>query len=419
MAEPEVAGLMAQMLSATLHCHRRSVVHHDLKPENFLFREVPRAGSDHSCEQGGSDALKLIDFGFSVPRAPAKSGLATEGATGGTSSPGGTDGTILYMSPQALLGEASSPSDDVWSLGVVFHILLTGQFPFSTNDDDRFQELFARGQLAHDVQSRLRALSAEGGARSVSPAAADLASRLLAYEASERISVEEALQHPFLNGVQPGAPEMADAKEACERCARFLRACRLRRLAAVAVAHLVDEPVQARAAFLALDRAGDGLVTVSAIREYLRTTSGQVPPSLSVGATCGSSAEADLPGLGYTAFLAATLDETVLSGRQDLCRAAFDLLDADHDGILSAADLHHRLGVPLAECEQIIGEALSNISILPAQSSHQRPLAVAPACGDALAFPDFLNMMGSNKEVTVHELLAQRDATETNVVARF
>ncbi|CAE8703673.1 unnamed protein product, partial [Polarella glacialis] len=206
LAEAEVARLTEQMLQATSHVHQRSVLHRDLKPENFLFV----GGRD-----GQRDDLKLIDFG-----------------TSSSSRSTATVGTLMYMSPQQLRGEPASRSDDVWSLGVIVHILLTGQFPFSTNDDRRFQEMSDRGLLQKDVQEHLAALRG-------SPQAVDFVQKLLAWESEERISVEDALQHPFLSNCALSPQEVPlSAEDVYQRCARFSASCRLRRIVMAAWWHL-------------------------------------------------------------------------------------------------------------------------------------------------------------------------------------
>jgi len=182
----------------------------------------------------------------------------------------------LYRSPQSFKGEVASQSDDIWSLGVIFHILLTGQFPFSTNDDNRFQELCDRGLLERDVQEHLRALHC-------SPAAADLACRLLTFDPADRITVEGALKHPFLGGVQE-VTEALRAEEVYNRCTRFLRSCRLRRIVAAAIAQMLDESGEDRArvrgTFMFLDKRGVGPRSLLLIyNSFLRpAASGRLPP---------------------------------------------------------------------------------------------------------------------------------------------
>jgi len=188
--ESAAANILQQMLDALKHCHDRGLIHRDVKPENLLFVKPVTSGSQPGV-------MKLIDFGFSVKVDDKASECCTSTAELAANSPY-SGGTLLYMSPQALRGSSPVFADDVWSLGVIFHILLTGRFPFSTNDEHRFKELVQQGLIEDDVHKRLQLLKG-------SEEAIDLAMHLLEPDASRRITVEEALRHPFLMRKHPRA----------------------------------------------------------------------------------------------------------------------------------------------------------------------------------------------------------------------
>ncbi len=96
----QVLDFSGQMISAVAHAHSYSIIHCDIKPENFIL--FP----------GG--VLKLADFGI------AKVALRTLKASG--------SGTIGYLAPEQALGRPSYRSD-VFSLGLIIHRMLTGQLP--------------------------------------------------------------------------------------------------------------------------------------------------------------------------------------------------------------------------------------------------------------------------------------------------
>jgi len=358
ISEANAALILLQMLRAIQHCHECGLVHRDLKPENFLFASpVP---TDTSANPG---LLKLIDFGFSVKRADltstpdvttdpndrSKATIIQEqksnsslGVGTNTSCPIPTPysgGTLLYMSPQALRGGPALPADDIWSIGVTFHILLTGRFPFSTNDEQKFKELVGKGQVEEDVLQKLQVLTG-------SAEACDLARRLLHPDLGKRISVAEALEHPFLaeaarNFPKQDLPVLQDIKDKVDR---FSSGCQLRRLGAAAAARIVGEvgsqqPSELRETYLAIETSG----APAAGREVLQGAS--------------------LPKrkFGYSSLVAAMMDPAELAADGDICRAVFEWLDADHDGRLSHRDLQQRLGISSSESVAILAEAWDQV----------------------------------------------------------
>lgn len=107
--------ILRGVTAAVEAAHLRQFVHRDLKPENIF---LVRANS--------VEIAKVVDFGI------AKA-LTTADGLQGTSDTGlgAALGTLAYMAPEQLRGEAVGPAWDIWALGVVAYEMLTGAHPFS------------------------------------------------------------------------------------------------------------------------------------------------------------------------------------------------------------------------------------------------------------------------------------------------
>ncbi|MCL4255550.1 MAG: protein kinase, partial [Anaerolineae bacterium] len=103
-----VVKVFFQLVSALDIAHQHHVVHRDIKPENVLFDEQQN--------------VYLTDFGIAVDilHMPSYATMRTLSL-----------GSPVYMAPEQLAREATSPHADVYSLGVMLYEMLTGKIPFS------------------------------------------------------------------------------------------------------------------------------------------------------------------------------------------------------------------------------------------------------------------------------------------------
>src|SRR5436853_1884846 len=97
----------AQMLEGLAHAHGRGIVHRDVKPSNVLLADGDRV------------SVRLLDFGLA--RLPQAETLTAAGDV---------PGTLAYISPERLGGEAATPAADVWAIGVLLWEALGGRHPF-------------------------------------------------------------------------------------------------------------------------------------------------------------------------------------------------------------------------------------------------------------------------------------------------
>jgi serine/threonine protein kinase len=114
--EPEeLAPWMKQLCEALGYAHERAqVVHRDLKPANIMLNS--------------RGEVKVTDFGIARSVSDSMSMVSAAHRA---------SGTLVYMSPQQLDGERTSPVDDIYSLGATLYELLTGKPPFYSGNIDR------------------------------------------------------------------------------------------------------------------------------------------------------------------------------------------------------------------------------------------------------------------------------------------
>eukprot|EP00455_Lapot_gusevi_P001367 TRINITY_DN10560_c2_g2_i6.p1 TRINITY_DN10560_c2_g2~~TRINITY_DN10560_c2_g2_i6.p1 ORF type:complete len:182 (+),score=22.87 TRINITY_DN10560_c2_g2_i6:115-660(+) len=152
------------MLDALTYMHSKSIIHRDLKPENVLLQSK------------SEDVIKLSDFGLS--RTLGSSGRAKT-----------LCGTPQYLAPEV----THSPSGytkqcDMWSLGVILYILLSGSPPFDEDSDTPLADQMAQAQYTFPRDPWA----------SITPQARDLVCRLLTPDPVRRITSEQAAQHAWL-----------------------------------------------------------------------------------------------------------------------------------------------------------------------------------------------------------------------------
>src|SRR5699024_7624896 len=98
--------IMEQLTSAIQHAHENGLIHRDIKPQNVLI--------DHH------GTVKVTDFGIAIA-------LSATALTQTNS----VLGSVHYLSPEQARGGKATKKSDIYSLGIVFYELVTGQMPFS------------------------------------------------------------------------------------------------------------------------------------------------------------------------------------------------------------------------------------------------------------------------------------------------
>uniref|UniRef100_A0A096LYE2 Serine/threonine-protein kinase n=1 Tax=Poecilia formosa TaxID=48698 RepID=A0A096LYE2_POEFO len=168
--------LVTQILVALRHLHFKNIVHCDLKPENVLL------ASADSFPQ-----VKLCDFGFAR-------------IIGEKSFRRSVVGTPAYLAPEVLRNKGYNRSLDMWSVGVIIYVSLSGTFPF--NEDEDINDQIQNAAFMYPPHP-WKKVSQEGmWFYRTSLVAIDLINNLLQVKMRKRYSVDKTLSHPWLQDYQ-------------------------------------------------------------------------------------------------------------------------------------------------------------------------------------------------------------------------
>jgi len=338
-SEEDSACVLAQMFRAVnyLHCH--SIVHRDLKLENWMFQKRGDDDSDRTSKNTDSEEatatttsgasssshtslsagisderIKLIDFGFSKILMNPEETLEVP------------CGTLHYASPDVLKRNYNAKCD-IWSLGVICYMLLIGSPPFSASRNSQVLEKIKKGKVRFG--SRWVGLSND---------ARDFVLRCLTVDPDDRFDAKTALNHPFLTPfITRARPSACLTQEVVNNLNAFAVASKLRRAVASVLAYELtsDEMLDFHDVFLSFDisRSGtlhiDDFLTVCKSHPTLEFSETDIRRVFSIVSVNNE--------IHYTPFLAAMISKMHVD--LDNVQQAFKLFDPSKDNFISVEDL--------------------------------------------------------------------------------
>eukprot|EP00924_Labyrinthula_sp_SR-Ha-C_P005463 snap_masked-scaffold_1-processed-gene-32.30-mRNA-1 protein AED:0.08 eAED:0.09 QI:0/-1/0/1/-1/1/1/0/337 len=171
-SEKETCQVIKNVAEALHFCHEQGIVHRDLKPENLLL--VSRESDTH---------VKLADFGFAAfcAEKPLNDGC----------------GTLIYVAPEVLAAREYRTEPDLWSLGVILYVLITGYPPFFSNDQQELSRQIMKGKTKFRSSDW----------KHVSPEAKELLKVLMTRNQQRRASAEDVLNHQWVVGIDDCSDE--------------------------------------------------------------------------------------------------------------------------------------------------------------------------------------------------------------------
>lgn len=177
LSEPDVAEITRQLSCALIYLHSKRIVHRDIKLENIFLAATQ-----------GRYCLKLSNFTLAM--------VATEPLSRQC-------GRVYYRAPEMIGGMGYGTKVDVWAVGVVCYLLLSGTLPFQRKSEESTCKVIRTG---HYTFTRPRIW------KSVSNNAKDFISHLLVLLPQDRPFSREILQHPWLKPTEQGSSILAQSK---------------------------------------------------------------------------------------------------------------------------------------------------------------------------------------------------------------
>lgn len=163
-SEADARDLVLKMLKAVAICHQKGIAHCDMKPKNLLL-----------ASQEDDSFIKLADFGFAA-RVHRPKSLTKQ------------CGTPFFVAPEILTRKPYDQQSDMWSVGCIVFLLLSGNLPFLGRSQKELFRKIVSGKYEFKPDDW----------EFVSDDAKDLVKKLLVLDPDKRITAKAALLHPWI-----------------------------------------------------------------------------------------------------------------------------------------------------------------------------------------------------------------------------
>ena len=163
-SEADARDLVVKMLKAMSYCHTHKIAHCDMKPKNLLL-----------MSEDNDSYIKLADFGFAARCHEPK--MLTKQC-----------GTPFFVAPEILMKQPYDQQSDMWSVGCIVFLLLSGTLPFMGRSQKELFRKIVSGKYEFDEEDWT----------DVSAEARDMVTKLLVLDPDQRLSSKEALKHKWM-----------------------------------------------------------------------------------------------------------------------------------------------------------------------------------------------------------------------------
>eukprot|EP00421_Protoceratium_reticulatum_P047161 CAMPEP_0168452130 /NCGR_PEP_ID=MMETSP0228-20121227/48989_1 /TAXON_ID=133427 /ORGANISM="Protoceratium reticulatum, Strain CCCM 535 (=CCMP 1889)" /LENGTH=529 /DNA_ID=CAMNT_0008466761 /DNA_START=1 /DNA_END=1588 /DNA_ORIENTATION=- len=323
--------LFRDVLLGVAYCHDLQIVHRDLKFENCLL-----------CLGPSRTMAKVIDFGLSAIRReadPVERRRSIPGASGDAWLKEAL-GTKYFAAPEVIDQDSRyGVKCDLWSVGVMLYILCANEHPFAKNaaklDTKALFKLVVSGSYREEPLRKAK----------VEDAAQALMRGLMVREPARRLSAVEALQMAWL---RPSSSRELDIKKAVSkgnsdamyrRLSSWTETSHFDKAVLMLVAHQakVQEVEQMRAAFLALDKNGDGSLSKEELATGLKSVGHTLPKSRFEDVFRWLDSNEN-ERVDYCEWLCATMEPHLIDTDNSI-QELFEFFDSDASGFVSVEEL--------------------------------------------------------------------------------
>ena len=285
--------------------------------------------------------LKLIDFGCSKMFTTYKRNFED------------TIGTLVYCSPEVLLNNYNEKCD-IWSCGIIFYLLLSGNFPFSGKTENEIIEKILNPKIEFNLPIF----------NNISEEAKDLIKKCLIYDKNKRISAEEALTHPFFSNIDPNNlyNENIEIKQVLFSLKNFSKHSKFYQVVLAFLSHNYAEKGELeklKKIFYKIDTNLDGKLSKEELMNAYKLSGIKIKKSQLDKII--NSMDFDNNGyIEYEEFIRATIPKENLFTDINL-KTAFDMFDLDKNGSISLSEIKEVLGIKKNDDDKVIQELMNEV----------------------------------------------------------
>ena len=301
-SEKDAANIIKQVISCINYCHNKNICHRDLKPENLLYlKDGPEK----------DNIIKVIDFGLSQNANKLKSKV----------------GTAYYVSPEVLRGNYTEKCD-IWSVGVILYLLLTGEPPFNGQNDQIIYSKILKFDLKFPEQKW----------KYISKEVKDLLQNHMLVPENRRYTAKQVLEHIWFKNA-PDTP-LNQLGFNVHFFIDYIQASNFKKMSLMFIASRLDENEinNLKNFFTSFDKNKDGQISYEELRLGLLQLKSNKISERDIYFLF-QTLDVDKSGkIDYTEFIAATLQRSNYL-RNDRLLEAFLNFDKDKNGKITKDEL--------------------------------------------------------------------------------